>query len=363
MSSLSIVSQLLRPFILSTTITLSESTDENDAAYFYGGRNNLQDPLPMHGVPTFLNSLTKVRIRTVSANPLGLHVLLISSEAMLFSYGQNHRGQLGLGFALSAYVTTPTIVTPLLERGGKAICCAAGADHSLVVVQTEGRRIQPQPSSSTTNGDTSSSRSTGSHRPREESMNQQELYGFGGNDHMKLRLVNPPMDVMGDVLLPHRTALHARVIVQPELTRRQLLGDFVIVLLRRTNLVPHSRHSHHPFILVALQQLGRLTAAPILPTTQLFPRRNQNDGLNHILVPSGATEILLAGLHHAPRIVVTVPLECVQSRCWDDTQVLDDVEQDIHRRFYLVMAFERLDTVLRNTRPCTIAATAAAVLL
>ena len=197
----------------STTVPAAESTDENDAAYYHVTKHSFQDPLPMHGVPTFLNSLFKVQIRQVSANPLGSHVLLISSEAMLFSYGQNQRGQLGLGFASTTYITTPTVVTALLERGGKAICCAAGADHSLVVVQTEGRRIQRGStlSLSPTNGRPpldNNNNTTSSN----EAMDLQQLYGFGGNDHMKLGLVNPPMDVSEKVLLPRRTALHARVV-------------------------------------------------------------------------------------------------------------------------------------------------------
>ena len=201
-------------------------------------------PLLMHGIPTFLPSFYQVKITQVSANPLGSHVLLISAEALLFSYGLNNHGQLGHGYkspekgATRGFVTTPSIVTPLLENGGKAVVCSAGVDYSLVVVKTEGRRIgrlnQRRESSSQHRRGMSDSQmsihmtrvnslpsrikteddegETQSSDESVESMCHHQLYGFGRNDGRKLGLVDPSKRKKAeDVLLPRRVALNCQV--------------------------------------------------------------------------------------------------------------------------------------------------------
>lgn len=204
-------------------------------------------PLLMHGVPTFLPSFHQVKVTQVSANPLGSHVLLISAEALLFSFGLNNHGQLGHGYKspekgeLMGFVTKPSIVTPLLENGGKAVVCAAGVDYSLVVVKTEGRRIgrlhqqtrhRSAPlrrGSSDSNIAVHMTKRVASLPPRiqpeadddlemqssddsVESMCHHQLYGFGRNDGRKLGLVDPSKRKKAeDVLLPRRVALNCNV--------------------------------------------------------------------------------------------------------------------------------------------------------
>jgi Regulator of chromosome condensation (RCC1) repeat len=123
----------------------------------------------LHGIPTFCKAFSNIKIGAISAHPLGAHALFISKAGLLYSYGANQRGQLGIGVAGKA-IERPTIVTPLLENGGKAICCAAGVFHSLVVVENR--------------------------------HGQDQLYGFGRHD--VLGLVRP---LRSDVLLPHRVQL------------------------------------------------------------------------------------------------------------------------------------------------------------
>ena len=201
-----------------------------------------------HGVPLFLSTLSQVRITKVSANPLGAHVLMISREALLFTYGLNHRGQLGIGFQSEiknnkrGFHTTPTLITPLLENGGKAVNCAAGVDHSLVVVSTGGRRLQklqfnPDMADSQCRIESSpcsphrtkfdskheqhiDSEEVGGGRIRfsEKSVQYHQVYGFGRNNYMKLGLVRPHFneresegDAADDVVLPRRVGLHCTV--------------------------------------------------------------------------------------------------------------------------------------------------------
>lgn len=201
-------------------------------------------PHLMHGVPTFLRSFHQVKITQVSANPLGSHVLLISKEALLFSFGLNDHGQLGHGYQSPVkgpsmgFVTKPSIVTPLLENGGKAVVCSAGVDYSLVVVKTEGKRIerlhQPRNRSAPHRRGSSEtqlpihmervtslpSRIQAENDPLErqssddsvESMCHYQLYGFGRNDGRKLGLVEPSKRKKGeDVLVPRRVALSCNV--------------------------------------------------------------------------------------------------------------------------------------------------------
>jgi len=201
-----------------------------------------------HGVPIFLSSLSQVHITKVSAHPLGAHVLMISEEALLFTYGLNNHGQLGIGFKSEiknqtrGFHTTPTLITPLLENGGKTINCAAGVDHSLVVVATEGRRLQKlqtkpgvaysdHGAASLTVPDSPCETSLGVRHATfdcdhevderfhfsEKSVQYHQVYAFGRNNFMKLGLVRPhvtgePKQEHGDdVVLPRRVALHCTV--------------------------------------------------------------------------------------------------------------------------------------------------------
>ncbi|GAX23256.1 hypothetical protein FisN_21Hh059 [Fistulifera solaris] len=165
------------------------------------------------GVPTFAPAFAQIKITQLSANPLGSHVLLISNAGLLYSYGKNTHGQLGIGLkgrgSTSEHIYGPTIVTPLVENGGKAIACAAGVNHSLVVVATEVRRlIKSQPNKTQT-------------RRREKESTKSEihhqLYGFGRNDYMKIGLVSPKLsksgseDEMENVILPRRVALRCQI--------------------------------------------------------------------------------------------------------------------------------------------------------
>lgn len=210
----------------------------------YNNNNNIQQyqhqhyyqggPEFVHGVPTFLNLFSNVKITKVSAHPLGSHVLLISNAGLLFAYGLNDYGQLGIGYRCKTtkqqnsttnmnhgYVMTPTIVTPIVEHGGKAIACAAGVNHSLVVVETEEQRLIKKTSitSSSPNNNkevievsckpnkdsilsSSSSQSSASASATTSSVAQQQVtetvyhhqvYGFGRNNHFKIGLISPRM--------------------------------------------------------------------------------------------------------------------------------------------------------------------------
>ena len=159
---------------------------------------NMEPSRFFHGIPTFLPAFTSVRMAQVSAHPDGAHVLCISEAGLLYSYGLNPYGQLGIGITSSTYSATPTIVTPLVEHGGKTIACAAGVNHSLVVVRTEERRLyksQSQPNLL----------DTASHP-----VVHHQVYGFGKNDFMKLGLVSPK--VKDEICpLPRRVALHTQI--------------------------------------------------------------------------------------------------------------------------------------------------------
>jgi alpha-tubulin suppressor-like RCC1 family protein len=154
-------------------------------------------PLPFfyHGIPTFVSAFAQVRMAQVSAHPAGAHVLCISEAGLLYAYGMNRDGQLGIGIENTVYQASPTIVTPLIEHGGKAIQCAAGVDHSLVVVRTEERRLQHK---------------SGDHF--DGAIVHHQVYGFGRNDFMKLGLVSPKVKD-ASVSLPRRVALHAQIAV------------------------------------------------------------------------------------------------------------------------------------------------------
>jgi len=175
----------------------------------------------IHGVPTFLPDFSLVRITQVSAHPLGSHVLLISDAGLLYSYGLNDYGQLGIGMRTppvglnKGYIMTPTIVTPLVENGGKTIACAAGVNHSLVVVMTEEQRIVKSRSfehSSSPTGD-QQQLSRGNSNASTELIMYHQMYGFGRNDSMKIGLISVKANYDGSesVLLPRRVALRCKV--------------------------------------------------------------------------------------------------------------------------------------------------------
>ena len=225
-----------------------------------------QRPMFFHGTPGCLPHLSQVKVTKISAHPLGSHVLLISKEAILFTYGQNSHGQLGLDTPTGTFISKPTIVVPLLENGGKTMDCAAGVNHSLVVVKTEAQRIgrfhsqlssskkkhqQQYGSQPENNKQLPLSRAISSpYRIHQNKNNKQrmedddgddevvddederfchsyhhQLYGFGKNDFMKLGLLNPiiknnynshkkkksePVIHGQNVPLPRRVALHCQ---------------------------------------------------------------------------------------------------------------------------------------------------------
>jgi alpha-tubulin suppressor-like RCC1 family protein len=198
---------------------------------------SLYTPGFFHGVPVFHPAFSQIRITQVSANPFGSHVLLISREALLFAYGLNNHGQLGNGQRAKVngndrgFITTPILVTPLLENGGKAITCAAGKNHSLVVVRTEGRRVGRSRQMGSNGAKNSSDAAyemsrrassgsrlriypTNASENENDSLLHHQLYGFGSNKYMKLGLLNPGRkseNDQEDVLLPRRVALHCNV--------------------------------------------------------------------------------------------------------------------------------------------------------
>jgi hypothetical protein len=212
-------------------------------------------------IPTYLHQLSQIVITKISAHPQGHHVLLISAEGLLFSYGSNRYGQLGIGNQSinqthqqqqiqttndrninandndkttkaitdtnqrqrkSATTTMmmpqqqqqssntdysyyqhsiPTIVTPLLENGGKTINCAAGIDYSLVVVKTECIRIKYQSPQrlqhqhhnriQTSHHHHHGTVATTSAQQEKQHEYHHQMYGFGNNHDRKLGLLDP----------------------------------------------------------------------------------------------------------------------------------------------------------------------------
>lgn len=232
-------------FLLASAILSESRTKKNNAKASSDSQPTIQDNEQrfFHGVPLFLSTLSQIRITKVSSNPLGAHVLMISQEALLFSYGLNHCGQLGIGFKSEVknekrgFHTTPTLITPLLENGGKAINCAAGVDYSLVVVSTGGRRLQKfqldhdiSPSDHCVESFNPSSEGKSDNNPddevdgkdrtnfSEESVQYHQVYAFGRNSFMKLGLIRPHFneghkegESPEDVVLPRRVGLHCTV--------------------------------------------------------------------------------------------------------------------------------------------------------
>lgn len=219
-SQMSVESKELQPYKKLYCGSWDEVHEEkkSESGWAEANKETPQAPHLIHGVPTFMSELAQVRVTQVSAHPLGSHVLLISEAGLLYAYGLNEYGQLGLGTTSNlsgprrGFVMNPTIVTPLVENGGKAIACAAGVSHSLVAVMTEERRlIRSQTSPLKMNHSYQSS-------PRAAvSIAHHQLYGFGRNDYMKIGLVSPKVsknghgDEMDIVTLPRRVALRCRV--------------------------------------------------------------------------------------------------------------------------------------------------------
>mmetsp|Transcript_32355 Transcript_32355/g.74520 ORF Transcript_32355/g.74520 Transcript_32355/m.74520 type:complete len:1104 (-) Transcript_32355:91-3402(-) len=251
---------VLEDIIYSTTKELVKQVEESSMFYI------------TEGIPMFLPSLAQVKVTKVSAHPLGTHVLLISDAALLFSYGSNKYGQLGLGHRQDT--EQPEVVISLLEGGGKALDCAAGSAHSLVVVRTSSertnrlwhaRKVSMRSSGSETDdesvgsikrggseadldfenksgvNDVCTSRSScsvgdggrrswnsrgKSRSPRsglpsdipynsttnnnDSSVSIHQVYGFGQNTHYKIGLLQPS-DEIEDILLPRRVGLHCKI--------------------------------------------------------------------------------------------------------------------------------------------------------
>ena len=215
---------------------------------------------PLNGIPVFFGGLCQIKVTKLSAHPLGTHCLLISSEGLLFVFGsRNEHGQMGNGTREGC--SNPTILTPILENGGKAMDCAAGKSHSLVIVKTDGKRVKkylakkrsPQSIFSRVTDDKFGENSTavtsslssfsGSGHSYEPPLCLHQVYAFGSNSHMKLGLVDSRVDESRDILLPRRVALHCQVSQHPGTKKGVKYGIFRIAasvnhsaaLVRRSN--------------------------------------------------------------------------------------------------------------------------------
>ena len=272
-------------------------------------------PRFVHGIPTFYFDFSNVKVKTISANPLGSHVLLISNAGLLYSYGLNHCGQLGIGFqsdirgAHRGYVMTPTIVTPLVENGGKAIACSAGLSHSLVVVETQERRLVKKSHSF-----------EGLLNNQDEDMQSTEVvhhqvYGFGRNDYMKIGLVNPKVsshhrptpaggkttrntDEMECVVVPRRVALHASF-NQSNTSDQGKLGVFAIAASKQHSAALVRTQNGE----VETYMWGNSTHGALGLPAHPSPKQKQQHRHQHIVpVPT-----FVASLSHAPSNLEVAP--------------------------------------------------------
>jgi len=96
-----------------------------------GGYTASFDGVPINCLRTFhrISTLIGVKIRDVFSGPGACHYFAITTEGLLYAWGRNDRGQLGLGHTLNVY--TPTIV-PKLPPISSA---SAGRSHSLLIAE------------------------------------------------------------------------------------------------------------------------------------------------------------------------------------------------------------------------------------
>lgn len=196
-----------------TTIQSKKMESSSQKQHEFSPATNSNSNALLSSIPTFLNHLSQVTIQRISAHPQGQHVLLVSNEGMLFSFGSNEHGQLGTGRTrqqnhhqqnAAYYVNEPMLITPLLEKGGKTVNCAAGVDYSLVVVRTERSRIinannnrrrhysfQKKTASSKTTSPTTTATASSSTALKEFKTTHEQMYAFGCNENNKLGLLDP----------------------------------------------------------------------------------------------------------------------------------------------------------------------------
>ena len=79
--------------------------------------------------PELIRSLRAAKARQISAGKQ--HSMVISSRGLLFAFGSNAHGQLGLGNADLRFQPMPTVVERLREFKAIDVCC--GSAHTLVL--------------------------------------------------------------------------------------------------------------------------------------------------------------------------------------------------------------------------------------
>jgi len=243
-----------------TTTAMSSTTNNNSSN---NGQYKQQRPM-IPGIPQKVSFFQDLRVTTISTHPMGNHVLFISSEGLLFAFGDNTFGQCGVGATAIPNITEPTMVTAFLENGGKASAISAGVDYSLVVVRTNLERIEKllrskhQQNSttgrtilSTTHSNSNVASTTINHHPPPSSIittatttslasgsstgsgsmmthvGHHQMYAFGNNEGDKLGLINGKSTLATTnttmaspnycnnnhniVPLPRRVALHSKI--------------------------------------------------------------------------------------------------------------------------------------------------------
>ena len=108
--------------------------------YSWGGNTHGQlgqGDTTMRLRPEIIRSLKLAKACNISAGKS--HSLVVSPSGLLFSFGNNYSGQLGLGADAEKVVSIPLVVEKL--RGKSVVEASCGDTHSLILVQDGGSNM------------------------------------------------------------------------------------------------------------------------------------------------------------------------------------------------------------------------------
>eukprot|EP00596_Hydrurales_sp_CCMP1899_P000603 CAMPEP_0119046636 /NCGR_PEP_ID=MMETSP1177-20130426/47913_1 /TAXON_ID=2985 /ORGANISM="Ochromonas sp, Strain CCMP1899" /LENGTH=528 /DNA_ID=CAMNT_0007020065 /DNA_START=236 /DNA_END=1819 /DNA_ORIENTATION=- len=123
-------------------------------------------------IPRRIMSLKREKVVSLSLG--SFHVLVVSEEGNIYTWGRNHKGQLGRGF-ISNFELTPskieTFSTPIFKNSNKILEISCGAEYSLALIRYINKDKR---------------------KNEEENKVENRLYGWGDNSKGQLGVLEYP---------------------------------------------------------------------------------------------------------------------------------------------------------------------------
>ncbi|RYG98179.1 hypothetical protein EON65_51770, partial [archaeon] len=112
-----------------------EDTDNEESA--------AENTIPIYLKPQIVPGLHKKKVNKIATMCSAHHVLALTEDNLVYTWGRNDKGQLGRGFE-SAFEATPAPIQIARSNKGRVVSLAVGAEHTSVLVEVTMRILKKE---------------------------------------------------------------------------------------------------------------------------------------------------------------------------------------------------------------------------